>query len=76
MALEWHKWSSEKPVKTGEYLVRGIGGLNHKLHYWVCLWIGEDTTFDSTVKNKLFYGGNEFDNCDGDFEWISVNELQ
>ena len=68
----WHKWPQEKPSKTGEYLTRGIGGLNNKLHHWVCLWVGD--TDDAQISNKFYFGGNEFCECT-EFEWIDVNEL-
>lgn len=72
----WHKWPQEKPSKTGEYLCRGIGGLNIKLHHWVCLWVGEDECLDMNYSNKFYYGGNEFNQCpSGNFEWIDVTEL-
>lgn len=68
----WHKWPQEKPSRTGEYLIRGIGGLNNKLHHWVCLWVGE--TEYSEISCKFFYGGNEFCECQS-FEWVDVNKL-
>lgn len=70
----WRMWPQEKPSHTGEHLVRGIGGLNNKLHYWVCLWIGEDKSEDKDLVNKFYYGGNEFRECQ-EFEFIDVNEL-
>lgn len=74
----WHKWPQEKPSKTGEYLCRGIGGLNNKLHHYVCLWVGEDACQDKGVTNKFYFGGNEFCLVIGKnkpFEFINVNEL-
>lgn len=68
----WREWPSERPSRTGEYLVRGIGGLNNKLHHWVCLWVGESE--DSEISCKFFYGGNEFAEC-REFEWMDVMEL-
>ena len=67
----WHKWPEEKPRKTGEYLVRGIGGLNNRLHYWVCLWIEKPKDL-----RGLYYGGNLFNEVPtNEFEWIDVKEL-
>lgn len=68
----WHEWPQEKPSRTGEYLIRGIGGLNNKLHHWVCLWVGD--TDDADISNKFFYGGNEFRECIK-FEWLDVKDL-
>ena len=74
--VNWHKWPNEKPARTGEYLVRGVGGLNNKLHHYVCLWIGEDTCRDKDINNKFYYGGNEFNEVpSGDFEWLDLTEL-
>ena len=74
--VNWHKWPQEKPTKTGEYLCRGMGGLNNKLHHWVCLWVGKDTCQDKDVANKLYYGGNEFNECpNGVFQWLDLKEL-
>ena len=70
----WHKWPYEKPSKTGEYLIRGIGGLNNKLHHWVCLWVGVDKCSDKDIVNKFYYDGNEFNECDF-FEWLDVKKL-
>jgi len=75
---KWHKWPQEKPTETGEYLVRGIGGLNNKLHHYVCLWVGEDDCQDKDIANKFYFGGNEFFLTIGnnkEFEFIDVNEL-
>ena len=57
MNVNWRIFPDEKPTTTGEYLVRGIGGLNNKLHHWVCLWVGEHE--DSAIANRFFYGGND-----------------
>ena len=74
--VNWHKWPQEKPARTGEYLCRGIGGLNNKKHHYVCLWVGEDTCRDKDVANKLYYGGNEFREIpSGNFEWLDLTEL-
>lgn len=70
----WRKFPDEKPIASGEYLVRGIGGLNNKLHYWVCLWVGECE--DKSIAHRFFYGGNEFRNIpSGEFEWLDLKEL-
>jgi len=68
----WRKFPDEKPAAAGEYLVRGIGGLDNKLHHWVCLWVGDFD--DKTIAHRFFYGGNEFRECEV-FEWVDVNEL-
>ena len=74
MKASWRKFPDEKPTKTGEYLVRGVGGLNGKLHHWVCLWVGEHE--DLRIANRFFYGGNEFSNVpSGRFEWLDLKEL-
>lgn len=70
----WHKFPFKKPEHSGEYLVRGIGGLNNKQHHWVCLWI--DECDDMNIAHRFFYGGNEFNQCpSGEFEWIDLTEL-
>ena len=70
----WRKFPDEKPPVTGEYLVRGIGGLNNALHHWVCLWVGKCE--DPSIENRFFYGGNEFQNVpSGEFEWMDLKEL-
>ncbi len=70
----WHRFPNEKPSQHGEYLVRGIGGLNNKLHHWVCLWIDEYDNKD--IERRFFYGGNEFKECpSGKFEWMDLREL-
>ena len=74
MKANWRRFPEEKPPCTGEYLVRGIGGLNNKLHHWVCLWI--DRCDDPQIANRFFYGGNEFrDVPNGEFEWLDLKEL-
>lgn len=74
MSARWRKFPAEKPSATGEYLVRGIGGLNNKLHHWVCLWVGECE--DKMIAHRFFYGGNEFTNVpSGAFEWLDLKEL-
>ena len=70
----WKQYPDEKPALSGEYLVRGIGGLDNKLHHWVCLWVGECD--DKTLAHRFFYGGNEFQNVpSGRFEWMDPKEL-
>ena len=72
----WHKWPQEKPTKTGEYLCRGFGGLDNKIHYYVCLWVGNDACNDNDIAGKFYYGGNEFSEIpSGEFEFIKCNEL-
>ncbi len=74
MNAKWHKFPEEKPSATGEYLVRGIGGLNNKLHHWVCLWVGDFE--DKALAHRFFYGGNEFNDVpSGKFEWLDLKEL-
>lgn len=74
--MKWHKYPEETPPKDenvhGEYLIRGNGGLNGKLHYYVAFWCW--------IKKEglcgFFYRGNEF--CEipsGEFEWIDTKEL-
>lgn len=76
--LKWHKYPAETPAKdesaNGEYLVRGIGSVTKKLHYFVCLWVW---CKDMTDIRGFFYNGNEFyGQCENDeFEWISVKGL-
>lgn len=76
--LKWHKYPLETPPKdksgNGEYLVRGIGSVTKRLHYYVCLWVWDD---DNASIRGFFYNGNEFwGQCKNDeFEWISTNEL-
>lgn len=69
----WNKFPELKPSKTGEYLCRGIGGLNNKIHYWVCLWVNECD--DKDIEKHFFYRGNEFKECPNGFEWIDLNKL-
>ena len=72
--VKWHKFPEEKPSVTGEYLLRGIGGLNNKLHHWVCLWVAECD--EARIANRFFYGGNEFNNVpSGRFEWLDLKDL-
>ena len=74
MKANWKNYLAEKQNTTGEYLVRGIGGLNNKLHHWVCLWVAECE--DKTIANRFFYGGNEFNNVpSGRFKWLDLKEL-
>jgi len=70
---KWKSYPGVMPSVSGEYLVRGIGGLNNKLHYWVCLWVGDCD--DKTIAHRFFYGGNEFRNVTGKFEWLDLKEL-
>lgn len=75
--MNWHKYPEETPAKNssanGEYLVRGIGAVTKRMHYYVCLWVWCE---DMPDIRGFFYNGNEFRQCDKDeFEWISVKEL-
>ena len=71
MRARWRKFPDEKPIRFGEYLVRGIGGLNNKLHHWVCLWID-----DPAIPSNFYFNGNEFNQVPGGcYEWVDVNEL-
>ena len=73
---KWHEWPQEKPTRTGEYLCRGIGGLNKKIHHWVCFWVSENECSDHYICGKFFYGGNEFNECpSGMFQWLDLKEL-
>lgn len=69
----WHWYSKEKPQKAGDYLVRGVGGLDNKFHYWLCFWVPSG----NGIIEGFYYNGNEFRNIDEgiDYEWIDVNEL-
>ena len=71
---QWHTWPQEKPATDREIrniLVKGIGGLDDKLHYWLCMWV-----WTSDLKG-LYYNGNEFNGIapDREFEWLYVDEL-
>lgn len=74
--MKWHKYPEETPPKDentyGEYLIRGKGGLNEKLHYYVAFWCW--------IKKEglcgFFYRGNEF--CEipsGEFEWVDLKTI-
>ena len=69
----WRTFPAEKPTAAGEYLVRGVGGLNNKLHNWVCLWVNDCE--DKSIAHRFFYGGNEFNVPSGEFEWMDLKEL-
>lgn len=74
MKNNWREFPTEHPTETGEYLCRGIGGLNNRLHHYVCLWIGECD--DRQIANHFFYGGNVFNEIpSGKFEFIKCSEL-
>ena len=71
MRPRWRKFPGEQPKEFGEYLVRGIGGLNNRMHHWVCLWID-----DPALKKGFYYNGNEFNNVpSGEYEWLDLKEL-
>ena len=72
----WHKWPEEVPELNGReihsYLVRGIGGLDEKLHYWICQYIKTDG-----LPKGWYLNGNEFkDSQDGrELLFVDVDEL-
>ena len=72
---EWHIWPNEVPELDGReihsYLVRGVGGLDDKLHHWICEYV---QTNDHTLKG-WFLNGNEFRDQDKEFEFMDVDEL-
>lgn len=59
------------PTKAGDYLLRGVGGLDHKFHFWLCFYVPSG----QGIAKGFYYNGNEFRNADGEYEWIDVNEL-
>ena len=72
----WHKWPEEVPELNGReihsYLVRGIGGLDEKLHYWICQYVKTDS-----LPEGWYLNGNEFrDSQDGrELLFVDVDEL-
>ena len=72
---EWHKWPDEVPELDGReihsYLVRGIGGIDNKLHHWICEYV---ETNDHTLKG-WFLCGNEFREQNKGFQYMDVDEL-
>lgn len=72
----WHKWPEEKPELNGReihsYLVRGTGGIDEKLHYWICQYVKTDS-----VPEGWYLNGNEFrDSQDGrELLFVDVDEL-
>ena len=75
--VRWRRFPDEKPVHTGEYLVRGIGGLNGKLHYWVCLWVrGDNGIID--IPTGFYYNGNPFERQidSNEYEWLDLRVLE
>ena len=72
----WHKWPEEVPELNGReihsYLVRGIGGLDEKLHYWICQYVKTDG-----LPEGWYLNGNEFkDSQDGrELLFVDVDEL-
>lgn len=72
--VRWRHYPEEKPTVTGEYLLRGHGGLDGRLHHWVCLWV--ENCVDAQIAHRFFYGGNEFNNVpSGTFEWLDLKKL-
>lgn len=73
---QWHKWPEEVPELNGReihsYLVRGIGGLDEKLHYWICQYVKTDS-----LPEGWYLNGNEFkDSQDGrELLFVDVDEL-
>lgn len=72
----WHKWPKEKPELNGRgihsYLVRGIGGIDDKLHYWICQYVKTES-----LPEGWYLNGNEFRQAhDGrDMLFVDVDEL-
>ena len=72
----WHKWPDEVPELNGReihsYLLRGIGGLDEKLHYWICQYVKTDG-----LPEGWYLNGNEFkDSQDGrEMLFVDVDEL-
>lgn len=72
----WHKWPEEVPELNGReihsYLVRGIGGLDEKLNYWICQYVKTDG-----LPEGWYLNGNEFkDPQDGrELLFVDVDEL-
>lgn len=71
---KWHKWPEEVPELNGReihsYLVRGIGGLDEKLHYWICQYVKTDG-----LPEGWYLNGNEFKDQQRDFQYVDVDEL-
>ena len=72
----WHKWPEEVPELNGReihsYLVRGIGGLDEKLHYWICQYVKTES-----LPEGWYLNGNEFRQAhDGrELLFVDVDEL-
>lgn len=72
----WHKWPEEVPELNGReihsYLVRGIGGLDEKLHYWICQYVKTDG-----LPEGWYLNGNEFKDSQDIHEllFVDVDEL-
>lgn len=72
----WHKWPDEVPELNGReihsYLLRGIGGLDEKLHYWICQYVKTDG-----LPEGWYLNGNEFKySQDGrEMLFVDVDEL-
>ncbi len=73
---QWHKWPEEVPELNGReihsYLVRGIGGLDEKLHYWICQYVKTDG-----LPEGWYLNGNEFKDSQDRREllFVDVDEL-
>ena len=72
----WHKWPDEVPDLAGRqihsYFVKGYGGLDGKLHSWVCQYVQADGL------KGWYLNGNEFTQMyekGRTFDWIDVDEL-
>lgn len=72
----WHKWPEEVPELNGReihsYLVRGIVGLDEKLHYWICQYVKTDG-----LPEGWYLNGNEFKDSQDRHEllFVDVDEL-
>lgn len=71
---QWHKWPEEVPELNGReihsYLVRGIGGLDEKLHHWICQYVNTEG-----LPEGWYLNGNEFKDQQRDFQYVDVDEL-
>lgn len=72
--INWHKFPQEKPNQSGYYLVRGKGGIEDKVYYYICLWIKNPVAFD--LAEGFYYNGNEFKTHDDTCEWLDLRELE
>jgi len=71
-----HKWPEEVPELNGReihsYLVRGYGGLDEKLHYWICQYVKT-----KGIAEGWYLNGNEFKDAHDNKEllFVDVDEL-